>query len=76
MKPRRMRANTADMQDAHRVTVTDDDLLAKVVAHGLNVRGVLRAEGGSLTVVWRSHPTEAEQAFAQELLGERVGHAT
>lgn len=71
-----MKPMARDMQDSHRVTVTEDDLLAKVVAHGLNVRGVSRAEGGNLTVLWRKPPTEAEQAFAQELLGERVGHGS
>lgn len=76
MKVKRQKPMAEDMQDSHRVTVTPDDLLAKLVVHGLNVRGLSRAEGGGLTIQWRAHPTEAEQAFAQQLLGEPCGHAT
>ena len=50
--------------------------VARLTAHGLNVADVTRNDAGGLRITWNTHPTEAEQAFAAELLGEPVDHAT
>lgn len=50
------------------VSETDDAATAKLQSHGLPVRHVTRAPGGNLTIVWRPLATEADCAFAMELL--------
>lgn len=57
------------------VTVTDDDMTARLSGNGLNVKRVTTNPAGGIVVHWRKPPTEAEQAFAQELIGQPVQHA-
>lgn len=52
-----------------RATKAPPDDAARLRAHGLNVA---RIDGD--TVHWSRPPTEAEQAFASELLARKVSH--
>lgn len=64
-----------DAASAKDVTVTDDDLTARVASHGLNVKRVTSNPSGGIVVHWRKPPTEQDQAFAAELIGQPVAHA-
>lgn len=57
------------------VTTTDDALTARLQSHALNVKRVTSNPSGGIVVHWRKPPVEAEQAFAQELVGQPVSHA-
>lgn len=57
------------------VTVNDDDMTARLSGNGLSVKRVTANPQGGIVVHWRKPPTEAEQAFAQELIGQPVQHA-
>jgi len=59
-------ADKASLTDVPDFRSADRELL---VGHSLDVRDVT----GDV-VTWHHHPTEAEQAFAAELLGRRVQH--
>lgn len=50
------------------VTVTDDEATALLQSHGLPVRHVTRTPAGAVTIIWKPIATEAERAFALELL--------
>lgn len=54
--------------DLTAVATCDDAALSLLQGRGLAVKRVMRSPGGSLTVEWRKPPTEAERAFADELL--------
>lgn len=60
----------ADRADAKAVAVTQWDETQKLQAQGLDVRRVVKN-----TVTWARFPTEAEQAFAAQLLGRFLSHS-
>jgi hypothetical protein len=74
-KFRRRPAPAYDENDrAAGVTETDDEATAKLQSYGLPVRHVTRAPSGNLTIQWKPLATEADRAFASELL-PGVAHA-
>lgn len=50
------------------ITTTDDEATARLQSHGLPVRHVTRTPSGNLTIIWKPIATEADRAFASELL--------
>jgi hypothetical protein len=57
------------------VTVTEDEITARLQAHGLGIKRVTKNPAGALVVHWKKPPVESEMAFAQELAGAPVQHA-
>lgn len=74
MKPQATLLPT-DIAALSNITQTDDSLTALVTSHGLNVKEVTINPRGGIVVHWRKPANAAEQAMAQELIGQPVSHA-
>ena len=64
-----------DLEARTNVTVTEEEITARLQSHGLCIKRATKNPSGAIVVHWRKPPTEAEQAFAQELAGAPVQHA-
>lgn len=71
----RSQARNVEPSDGKMPTVNVDELTARLQSHNLPVKRVTSQPDGPTTIEWRKPPTEAELAFASELV-PGAGHAT